>query len=180
MALTEEHLKQMTRVAHSPDAGFVELVGIAGLDPATAFVRGTLRGDLSGQDLAGFDFSGATFAPTCDVTGADFSHALGMEPGMLAHAKGADTVVLPRAWFWANRKPPSWAEDWGRDTYGAWAAFRVPGTDVVQRMRWCPAGSFMMGAPDDDKEAFDNERPQHRVTFERVPSGYDDGVRFRE
>ena len=28
-----------------------------------------------------------------------------------------------------------------------------------------PAGSFVMGSPDSDKEAFDNEKPQHTVTF---------------
>jgi formylglycine-generating enzyme required for sulfatase activity len=167
MTLTVSQLKQIARVAHSPDAGFVELVGLAGLDPVTAFQRTTLRGDLSNQDLAGFDFTGATFAETCDLTDADFSHTLGVTPAMLAHAKGQTTVKRPRAWFWANGKPPSWAEDWEHDTNGAWSAFRVPGTDVVQKMRWCPPGDFMMGAADDDKDADDDERPQHRVAFEQ-------------
>lgn len=168
MPLTAEHLKQIARVAHSPDLTFVELVGLAGLDPASAFRNTVLRGDLAGQDLAGFDFTGTDFAETCDVTNADFSNALGVDPDKLARAKGGATLAkTPRAWFWVHGRPPAWAEDWGRDKHGAWVAFRVPGTDVVQTMRWCPGGEFMMGAADDDKDAYDGERPQHRVTFER-------------
>jgi formylglycine-generating enzyme required for sulfatase activity len=30
-----------------------------------------------------------------------------------------------------------------------------------------PAGEFLMGSPDSDEEAFDNEKPQHRVRITR-------------
>ncbi|MCB9637656.1 MAG: formylglycine-generating enzyme family protein [Myxococcales bacterium] len=30
---------------------------------------------------------------------------------------------------------------------------------------WCPAGTFQMGSPEDDKEAFEEEKPQHKVTL---------------
>ncbi len=35
--------------------------------------------------------------------------------------------------------------------------------------RWIPAGTFLMGSPDDDEEAFDDEKPQHPV---RLTEGY--------
>jgi formylglycine-generating enzyme required for sulfatase activity len=114
--------------------------------------------------LAGFDFANTEFRG-CDLRGADLSHTLGVTPGMFANATTDETTQKPRAWFWIGGRPPEWVEDWGRDDHGPWCSFRVPGTDVTQRMRWCPAGAFMMGSPDDDKFADDDEKPQHRVAF---------------
>ena len=34
---------------------------------------------------------------------------------------------------------------------------------IGMRLTLIPAGEFLMGAPDDDKEALPRERPQHRV-----------------
>jgi len=42
-------------------------------------------------------------------------------------------------------------------------AFGEPGPDLVV----VPAGTFMMGSPEDEDERFSNEGPRHRVTFER-------------
>ena len=38
--------------------------------------------------------------------------------------------------------------------------------EVCPEMVVVPAGSFMMGSPESDEEAFDNEKPQHRVTID--------------
>ena len=57
--------------------------------------------------------------------------------------------------------PPAWASAWGQDSYGPWVAFRVGG--VEQRLRWIPPGRFLMGSPDDDREAIEREKPQHEV-----------------
>ena len=164
MSLTEEHLRRIARVLHERNAGFVELAGLAELDPATAFQNMVLTGDLRGQDLAGFDFTKTEFRG-CDLRGADLSHTLGVTPAMFANAVTDETTQKPRAWFWSDGRPPAWAEDWGLDAYGPWVSFRVPGTDITQRMRWCPKGDFMMGSGDDDKDAFDDEKPQHLVAF---------------
>jgi formylglycine-generating enzyme required for sulfatase activity len=43
--------------------------------------------------------------------------------------------------------------------------FRVGEVDFA--MRWIPAGRFLMGAGADDKEAFEDEKPQHEVTLTR-------------
>lgn len=56
---------------------------------------------------------------------------------------------------------PAWAEEWGQDSYGVWAAFVVG--DVSHRMRWIPPGRFLMGSHIDENEAADDERPQHLV-----------------
>lgn len=63
--------------------------------------------------------------------------------------------------FWQTGEPPTWAHDYGWDEYGPWATFRVD--EVEQKMRWIPAGSFVMGSPEDEEERFGDEGPQHEV-----------------
>jgi hypothetical protein len=59
------------RVLDEPTSDFVELVKVAGLDPAVDLRFGNWAGlDLSGADLRGFDFTGA------DLTGVRFDNAL--------------------------------------------------------------------------------------------------------
>ncbi len=60
---------------------------------------------------------------------------------------------------------PSWASAWGEDeAYGPWAEIAVGA--VVQRMRWIPAGAYMMGVAEDE-EHFDWETVgQRRVEIE--------------
>ncbi len=156
--------RRMVELARAETAGFPELVRAAGLDPARDFVRQLLTCDLRGEDLNAFDLTGARLRG-CDLRGADLTHTTGVTPEMLRTARTDATTKLPRAWFWSGGKPPTWAEDWGRDRYGPWVTFRVPGTDVIQRLRWCPPGTFLMGSPDSHKDANSNERPQHPVTF---------------
>lgn len=70
--------------------------------------------------------------------------------------------------FWEGGEPPGWADDWGRDEFGAWVEFSVPridGNRVTQRMRWIDSGSFMMGSPEDEPERSDSEGPQHEVAI---------------
>ncbi len=66
--------------------------------------------------------------------------------------------------------PPLWAEAWGDDLYGLWAAF-VMG-EQRQRMRWIEPGQFWMGSPGPsnqelppEPERQEDERPRHRVTL---------------
>ena len=54
-----------------------------------------------------------------------------------------------------------WASAMGRDKYGLWAEFEVK--NVRQRMRWIPPGRFLMGSSEEDREAYDFEKPQHKV-----------------
>jgi formylglycine-generating enzyme required for sulfatase activity len=69
--------------------------------------------------------------------------------------------------FWDGGVPPTWAQAWGRDDYGAWVTFRVG--EVVQRMRWIPAGRFWMGSPDNEPGRYDDENPRHE---EVIPRGF--------
>ncbi len=69
-----------------------------------------------------------------------------------------------------NETPRLWADDSGMDEYGHWATFSIPdqqGNKITQRMRWIEPGTFMMGSPDNDPECFNDESPQHQVTFSR-------------
>lgn len=53
----------------------------------------------------------------------------------------------------------------GRDSFGPHASFQVPGTNLVQRLRWCPPGRFLMGSPESEEGRYGDEGPQHEVVF---------------
>ncbi len=55
---------------------------------------------------------------------------------------------------------PSWAARAGIDEYGAWTDVEVKGQ--VQRMRWVPPGTFLMGSPAEEEGRYANES-QHEV-----------------
>jgi len=50
---------------------------------------------------------------------------------------------------------PNWATDFGRDAFGVYADVTLNG--VVQRMRWIPAGQFVMGSPQTEAERAEDE-----------------------
>ena len=54
-------------------------------------------------------------------------------------------------------------QTYGQDEYGAWLEYG----GVVQRMRWVPAGQFLMGSPENEPGRWDDEGPQHIVKFSR-------------
>ena len=59
--------------------------------------------------------------------------------------------------------PPAWAVEWGHDEHGPYASFAAK--RVIQRMRWCPPGRFMMGAPLYEAGRHDDEGPEHEVSL---------------
>jgi formylglycine-generating enzyme required for sulfatase activity len=56
---------------------------------------------------------------------------------------------------------PTWAVDFGSDSYGLYATFEIK--PVRQRMRWIPPGRFLMGSPAGKDYRRDDEGPQHEV-----------------
>lgn len=62
---------------------------------------------------------------------------------------------------------PRWAVAWGEDTCGAFAVFTLGSERVEQRMRWIPAGTFVMGSPEHERGRFDDEGPQREVALTR-------------
>ena len=60
---------------------------------------------------------------------------------------------------------PHWASAIGRDRFGLWSEFTIPGADAAQRLRWIPPGRFMMGSPEAEAGRFDWEGPRHAVTI---------------
>ncbi|MDP2867440.1 MAG: formylglycine-generating enzyme family protein [Methyloversatilis sp.] len=56
---------------------------------------------------------------------------------------------------------PAWAQEFGRDGYGAYADLEIAG--LTQRLRWIEPGEFWMGSPDDEAKRGDDEGPRHRV-----------------
>ena len=57
--------------------------------------------------------------------------------------------------------PEPWAVEWGEDRFGPFMGFAVG--DLVQRMRWAPPGSFLMGSPEGEAGRYSDEGPQHRI-----------------
>lgn len=58
------------------------------------------------------------------------------------------------AYWAATGHPPTWATAWGEDKLGPFVSFEL--ADVTVRMRWCPAGNFLMSSPEGE-EALDDE-----------------------
>ena len=56
---------------------------------------------------------------------------------------------------------PNWAHTKGQDEFGIWVEIKLG--DATQRMRWICGGTFMMGANDEDEDAYAREKPQHSV-----------------
>ena len=166
--LTRDHLRRVVEIAHANRLSFVELVGLAELDPRKAFRRAAIRGSaLKGQDLAGFDFTGASFKG-CDLTGAVFLRAKGVTAAMLAEAITDDSTIPPPGLFVRVRRP-SWSTAAGRDDFGVWAEFTLTGKDgatATQRMRWCPLGQFWMGSPKREPGRWSGEGSRHKVTLQ--------------
>jgi formylglycine-generating enzyme required for sulfatase activity len=164
MKFRPEDIDRMAEVLQARTESFAALVRIAGLDPARDLIGADLRRvNFRDDDLTGFDFARA------DLTGADFSRARGLHPSMFAGAVSAGGTGWPDG-FQAGLLDVSWADEWGRDRHGAWAGFSVTAADgarVVQRLRWCPPGRFLMGSPKVEEGRFDNEDPCHEVVFAR-------------
>ncbi len=59
--------------------------------------------------------------------------------------------------------PPRWAEVFGEDDYGIFTECSHQGVTFV--WRWIHPGRFLMGSGDEDKTAYDEEKPQHEVTI---------------
>jgi formylglycine-generating enzyme required for sulfatase activity len=60
--------------------------------------------------------------------------------------------------------PASWAQACGEDDIGWWMAFDYRG--VIQRLRWIPSGSFMMGSPTGEPQRQQDET-QHKIRLSR-------------
>lgn len=68
-----------------------------------------------------------------------------------------------------NGRPPTWASGYGQDRYGYFADFSIATGPhywqfISQRMRWIPAGTFIMGSPTDEAERGEDEI-QHEVSL---------------
>ncbi|MBF0624722.1 MAG: formylglycine-generating enzyme family protein [Magnetococcales bacterium] len=58
----------------------------------------------------------------------------------------------------------------GQDAYGLWVRIDLSldeARPVSQRLRWIPPGRFLMGSPEDEPGRYEDEGPQHEVTFEK-------------
>jgi len=87
------------------------------------------------------------------------------EPVVWIHEHELVESKNSEASFWSSGKKPTWVDRFGADKYGAWCSFRVK--DVEQILRWVPAGSFLMGSPDNEEGRDKDESPQHLVTISR-------------
>ncbi|MGI9504482.1 MAG: SUMF1/EgtB/PvdO family nonheme iron enzyme [Geminicoccaceae bacterium] len=175
------------RMLAHPTEDFVTLAEAAGLDLATDFVRADLCNvDFGYCDLAGFNFEGA------NLDGADLSRAtvdkakwegikgeprwpLGSEPFRDVGAEAGHTPY--------HIEPPSASRQFAlaENDHKPFEYRRSPEAELWPPGRvfrdidepWCPemvvipAGSFVMGSPENERGRMHNEGPQHQVTFAR-------------
>lgn len=93
------------------------------------------------------------------------------------HTKGwVESLRRPLYQWWEKHRKGEWTGyeglvgDWSRHASeeGKVAGeAREVASVAGMRMRWIPAGTFWMGAGADDKEAYDDEKPQREVTLTR-------------
>ena len=143
---------------------FSALVACGGLDPGKDLVFGEFSDcTFDGDDLRHFDLTG------CNLRGASFTEAF-IAGAVLDLADVSLTALSEAADFdvWlkgdlkrlanARRKiNPSRLPDLARFREAPWAPEMV----VI------PAGEFWMGSDDDDKEAFDEEKPKRKTRIPR-------------
>ncbi len=140
------------------------LAAAAGLDPAEAFrfadfAECTFDGDdLRHFDLTGCNLRGAAFTGAF-IAGAVFDLA---DVSLAALREAADFDVwlkgdLKRLANARRKINPSRLPDLARFREAPWAPEMV----VI------PAGEFWMGSDDDDKEAFDDEKPKRKMRIPR-------------
>lgn len=76
----------------------------------------------------------------------------------------------PNSGEWVDdsfRRIPRWVHNHGRDEYGLYITFKVDEVEV--KLRYIPPGTFLMGSPDDDADAYPDEKPQR---VEKISRGF--------
>ena len=174
MSLTPEVWTRAEALLAADGVDFLAMVEIAGIDKTRAFRHGDMRRcQLGAQHLGGFDFTGAKFDGAvlsrtvftdAILDNADLSKAVGIREAILDGARWNEHTIWPE-----DFSPcPPWADAAGCDRYGKWARFDVEGADgtvIRQKLRWIPAGAFVMGSPDGEEGRFANEGPQQPIVF---------------
>jgi formylglycine-generating enzyme required for sulfatase activity len=156
----ESWLDAAQRVASAETDDFAKLIKLAGLDPGKHLrFADWSEVNFAGCDLRGFDFTGAR------LNGCKFDGAR-VDGARFDQAEIANTNLQ------AARDWKAHVKNWQRapavhndDHLPVGAVFQdAPfGPEMVV----VPAGKFMMGSPADEPERFDDEGPQHEVTFAR-------------
>lgn len=157
-----DEIRLMFEVLDAPTAGIVKLTRIAGLDPARAYLGADLSAvDFGKDDLTGFRFDRAR------LYGAKLAAAKGLRAEMLAGAAMDSRTELPaHLRHLAVQRRPSRGSTWSpREPFAVWRE-TIPGlpAQACPEMVTIPAGSFLMGAPADEEDSRDDERPQRVVT----------------
>jgi formylglycine-generating enzyme required for sulfatase activity len=93
---------------------------------------------------------------------------------MEVNAYSSIRVVSDQEGYQFDRlEKPSWAVDFGSDSYGLYSVFEVApekkGAPVLQKMRWIPPGRFLMGSAEGRDYGRENESPEHEVV---ITQGY--------
>jgi formylglycine-generating enzyme required for sulfatase activity len=141
--LGPEAYRRIARMLAAETSDFNELVRQAGLDPAKDFRHADLAGScMAGADLCGFDFSFSDFRnvdlTNASIAGARFGRA-DLAGTDLTKARGLGDASLALA--------------------------VIQDAPFAPQLVVIPAGSFVMGSPEDEEGRDEGEGPQHRVTF---------------
>jgi formylglycine-generating enzyme required for sulfatase activity len=102
-----------------------------------------------------------------DGLAIEFDESKTPERRVVARIASRNALLTTHTPFWKQEPGPKFAKRYGRDQYGPWFEFEVERDGkppVVQRMRWIPPGSFLMGSPETEEGRIGDEA-QHHVTL---------------
>ena len=134
---------------------------------------GSLRVRRGGSWHSGARHVRAAYRYAYDPSGRDvslgFRLARGQEPGPEPTAEPWGSLSDPARDAGRGPRPArdALALEFGEDRFGSFMSFRVG--EVVQRLRWVPAGTFVMGSSKSEAGRWEDEGPQHEVT---ISEGY--------
>jgi sulfatase modifying factor 1 len=134
------------------------------LDPSTAPAASALaHGVITAMIIktATLIAAGLVLAGSCLTAALVMGSEPAPAPAAVPLASAFSPIHQPRSLIMSPPTPvpavpavakPAWATDSGKDQYGAWSDLQVAG--VTQRFRWIQPGTFTMGSPQAEKDAF--------------------------
>ncbi len=160
VAALRERLAPLDRVVPLPENALSDanaLVAEVGAQESQG-KRWLAKAQRVGELIAGLeqDLAPAYVLPPASAKqGAELVSLVGVEDEQVARLTTRIAILV-------GPGRPAWSSAAGRDEFGLWADLTITG--VTQRLRYVPAGTFLMGSPEDEY-GHERDETQVRVTL---------------
>ena len=103
---------------------------------------------------------------TLEIERVGSATASGSPLGFISSTDSKFALEVDADFLWKSEAIPSFVSSWGCDAIGYWLEFQVQQAEpVAQRMRWIPAGHFIMGSDQVEPGQLGRDTPEHEVTI---------------